>query len=962
LIGGRTLHPEDVVARYRVVGPLGAGGMGEVYLAQDRTLERNVALKILPPELVRDEERVRRFVLEAKSASSLSHPNIVTIYEIGQDVVRAEGRDADPGALPVQFISMELIQGSTLSTLLHDRRTDLRTLLGYLAQAAEGIAKAHAAGIVHRDLKPGNIMVSSDGFAKVLDFGLAKLTEQADAGHAEVPDPTSAPTRADVTGAGRVLGTAAYMSPEQVRGGAVDHRSDVFSFGCVLYEAVTGARPFVADSSVETMHQILHEKPAPIEERNPSCPAELRRLIRRCLAKSPDQRVQSMKDLAIELREIVDEWDSLSASATSGTAVRHPSARPATRWRSPVTWITAAAVLAVLAGIVWGTLRGKAETPPAARSDVRVSTLTNRGDVTEAAISPDGRYLAYLTGEAGRSSVRVRQVATGSDLEVVPSEDGLFEGLSFSPDGNYLFYRKRRRDRPNYSALMQVASMGGASREAAFDVDSRATFSPDGRQVAFKRGYPQQERTAVVVHDLTTGKERQLGEVKGTHTIPGGPAWSPDGTKIAVLDAYNTGGTFVTTLAVLHVADGRREDLHAGKGAFHESIAWLSDGSGIVRTGYDFGLSVARQVSVVEYPGGSVRRLTSGASDYYHASVSSGDEAIAAVRETLRGGLWLVTPEGGDPAPVPTFSGTDSPPFGSDLCDDGSIVFATTRDDTVRLWSVPSEGSRGVEPRPLTEPTFVSVNPRCIPGGVLYDRYDADGAVHVWRVDADGSGARPFVPGMPTQLVTVAANGGLATIRRPDDRSLWIAPLDGRPARKFRDNDRGGGISPDGTWILVPELETPADGLVRRRVKIARADGTGTPLAVAIPEGAPSFAWSADSRSMLFLDADDPAWNLRRIPLEGGGAEPVTRFTEGRITGFSPSPDGRWLAVTRKTGDAVNVWLTRPDGSQPVQVTRFPGEEVLGMRWNRTGTRLLVAAGERSSEAVLIRGFRGPTS
>src|SRR5262245_51606210 len=313
------LQPEDVVARYRVVGPLGVGGMGEVYLARDESLERNVALKVLPADLVRDEERVRRFVLEAKSASSLSHPNIVTIYEIGHGTVHDQ---------PIHYMSMELIQGKTLGTLI-DESTDLRTFLGYLAQAAEGIAKAHFAGIVHRDLKPGNIMVSSDGFAKVLDFGLAKLTEKRDTS----PEMTSAPTRVEATGVGAVLGTAAYMSPEQVRGATVDHRSDVFSFGCVLYEAATRTRPFVAETPVETMHKILHDKPAPIEEKNPSCPAELRRLIRRCLAKSPEQRVQSMKDLAIELREIVDEWDSLSVSGASSTMVgaAPPPARTTSR-------------------------------------------------------------------------------------------------------------------------------------------------------------------------------------------------------------------------------------------------------------------------------------------------------------------------------------------------------------------------------------------------------------------------------------------------------------------------------------------------------------------------------------------------------------------------------------------------------------------------------------------------------
>jgi serine/threonine protein kinase len=207
---GRTLQPEDLLSHYRVVGPLGTGGMGEVYLAQDQALERNVALKVLPAEFVRDDERLRRFVLEAKSASSLSHPNIVTIYEIGSDVVRSKGAPADVDSAPVQFISMELINGRTMTTLIHDEKTDLRTLLGYLAQAAEGLAKAHAAGIVHRDLKPGNIMVSADGFAKVLDFGLAKLTERTE----PEPEMSSAPTVLEPrTGAGAIMGTTVRSSP-----------------------------------------------------------------------------------------------------------------------------------------------------------------------------------------------------------------------------------------------------------------------------------------------------------------------------------------------------------------------------------------------------------------------------------------------------------------------------------------------------------------------------------------------------------------------------------------------------------------------------------------------------------------------------------------------------------------------------------------------------------------------------
>jgi hypothetical protein len=279
------------VARYRLLSLLGAGGMGEVYLARDEALGRSVALKILPPELVRNEERVRRFVQEAKAASSLSHPHIVAIHEIGEAEVRPErgaedaaGASAGP-ATHVHFIAMELVSGRTLRDLIHKDRTDLQTLVRHLAQAAEGLAKAHAAGIVHRDLKPENIMVSSDGYAKVLDFGLAKLTEAG--GGADL---TTAPTElARTTAAGVILGTVGYMSPEQVQGRTVDHRSDIFSFGCILYEAAARQRPFQADSDIETLHRILKERPAPLDELNTQVPGELRRLVRRCLAKSPDQ-------------------------------------------------------------------------------------------------------------------------------------------------------------------------------------------------------------------------------------------------------------------------------------------------------------------------------------------------------------------------------------------------------------------------------------------------------------------------------------------------------------------------------------------------------------------------------------------------------------------------------------------------------------------------------------------------
>jgi serine/threonine protein kinase len=443
-----TLKPEDRISHYRVVGPLGAGGMGEVYRAHDESLERDVALKILPSELVRDEGRVRRFIKEAKAASSLSHPHIVTIHEIGQ---------AEVGSTTVHFIAMELVRGDTLRHLIHGEKTALRPLLRYLAQAADGLATAHAAGIVHRDLKPDNIMVTKDGFAKVLDFGLAKLTEPK----VPVADLSDSPTATlHKTGEGVVLGTIGYMSPEQVQGKPVDQRSDIFSFGCILYEAATRRRPFAGDSSIETMHKILKDKPAPIEELNAEAPAELRRLIRRCLSKSPDERHHSMKDIAIELQDIVDEYDALSASGSSGSG-KAPIA-PA-KPRRPIVPVLAilgvVAVVSLLVGI-WVRRDGSRKTNAAFQS-IKMTTLRGPGDVSSAAISPDGRYLA----SAGHGSVRVRQVSAGRDVEVFHGSTPP-DMLRFAPDGEHLFFVSPVRH-PPVNALYEIPCSAAAPPSSA---------------------------------------------------------------------------------------------------------------------------------------------------------------------------------------------------------------------------------------------------------------------------------------------------------------------------------------------------------------------------------------------------------------------------------------------------------------------------------------------------------------
>src|ERR1700704_2566525 len=306
------------LSHYRIVSKLGAGGMGEVYLAQDTKLDRKVALKILPADLAANDDRMRRFTQEAKSAAALNHPNIATIHEIGE----SDG---------VNFITMEFVDGLTLREKIHQEQTDLRKLLRYLQHVAEGLAKAHAAGIVHRDLKPDNIMITRDGHAKILDFGLAKLIEPQliDAGTGDnLGDAATAIMQQHAT-PGVIMGTVGYMSPEQAQGktNEIDQRSDIFSFGCILFEAVTGQKPFAGKDTLDSLHNIVHAPTPNLKELNPAAPNELQRIVRRCLAKDSDKRYQSIKDLAIELEELRQE---LKDEAGADYSVRSLSSAGAT--------------------------------------------------------------------------------------------------------------------------------------------------------------------------------------------------------------------------------------------------------------------------------------------------------------------------------------------------------------------------------------------------------------------------------------------------------------------------------------------------------------------------------------------------------------------------------------------------------------------------------------------------------
>ncbi len=947
--------------------------MGEVYIARDETLERSVALKILPPGVVRSDERLRRFVTEAKSASSLNHPNIVTIYEIGRERVAAAkaGGSVDPASDPIHYISMELVAGDTLDTKIHHERTELRTLVGWLAQAAEGVAKAHASGIVHRDLKPGNIMVSKDGFAKVLDFGLAKLTERTQVSEA---DRTSAPTEAAATGAGTVMGTVGYMSPEQVQGRAVDHHSDIFSLGCILYEAATRHRPCAADSEIETMHRILKDKPVPVEEINPEVPGEVRRVIRRCLAKTPDERFQSMKDLAIDLREMVESWESLSPSSPSVIGPGGSGARPAIaavaggRGRALAM---AAAILIGLGGLGFGAYaylhRADAGGGAAASTnlqDIKLSILMSRPDLSQEetgvmALSADGRYLAYVVAKDARTSVVVRQVRTGSEVTVVAESDSPARSIAFSRDGDFLYFRSRDKEAPNYSALYQVPSLGGTPRKVLFDVDSAPTFSPDGKQVAFRRGLLDIAGDSVQIADLVTGTTRELLRIKNPERFNTDPDWSPDGRTVLIALETPVGG-FKTRLQAIDVATGTSTSIPGRDWIKVNSARFMPDGKAILATILDMS-SGAYQIFRIGFPGGEALRLTSDFDGYGDLSVAADGASVAAVRNVRINNLWVADGrKKWEAQPITFANGSSGAVQQVTALPAGAVSFSAPEGNIVRLFRMKADGS---DRRALnTNGVFIFRMVYAQRFGTLFDQVDAGERInaHIWRVDPDGSGLKQLTDGTGEELRAAGPDGASFLFAKWEAlQSLYSLKAGETEPHLISDRSVGysPGISNDGTKVMYVTIEPVGDRFMQR-VHVAPIEGGADLQSFNLPQGGvnPLFARDDDA-DVTYLDGSD-RYNLMRMRMPAGKPEPITRITEGVLANSRWSRAHRSIAYSQAVGSTERLFVMKAGEWKPALVTEFKTGHVDQFSWAPDEPILYFTYGTSSVDVVLVSGLR----
>lgn len=932
--------------------------MGEVYIAQDETLERNVALKVLPADLVKNEERVRRFVTEAKSASSLSHPHIVTIYEIGRDEVKSSTQE--PSSDPVHYISMELIQGETLQHKIHHEKTDLRTLLGYLAQTAEGLAKAHASGIVHRDLKPSNIMINRDGYAKVLDFGLAKLTERTQSdGEATL----AATEVADLTGEGVVLGTVGYMSPEQVRGKVVDHRSDIFSFGCILYEAATRARPFKADSDVETMHQILNVEPLPIDELSPEVPNAVRRLIKRCLAKSPDRRSHSMKDIAIELAEIVEEFDNL-AHSSSGSSVSLP---PVEQKRSiPLAALLAVAFLGIggVGVAIWALTRGEAE--PGADTSQPFQTMSMTSLLAAEAIgspvlSADGRYLAYISGTGDAELLWIRQVATGSQVQVAGPEPSI-RNLSFSPDGNYLFFGMRDTDTPNYTAIYSIPSLGGTPRKRLFDVDSAVSHSPDGKQACFRRGRPQEDQELLVIADLENGTERIRATIPSTFTVSS-PVWSPDGNLIAWPVTSFSGGV-KSVVHVYPVEAGDPRILEVGPQLVVGDLDWLP--------GSDSFVSIMAmipngepQLWMLDAQTGERKRITNDLNRYAYSSVGEGGAAIAALRDTESSKLWTVSIHA-DAAATRITAGSGSSSQISDLSslENGDILCQIDDGSMQAIGRIPATGG---SPQILSAGGEANFRPVSADGVVAFAKVDESIIPHLWIVSPRGDNARQLTHGDGEIPGPISPDGKFVLYSPITVASdLWIQPISGEEAWRIASGVDAAGsaiFSTDGKFVLTTGL-AEYDGRWITHSFVYPVEG-GEPVYTVRPPRAGAFnmRWIPGQEALSFQSRGDAGRNnVHRIQLDGTGESSLTDFTDGVIDWHLWSPDGSYLILDRRHGAAVSLWTQQfQDGTASgpaIELANFANGALVNLTWLIGKDTLAFRHVTRTRDIVLVRDFQ----
>ncbi len=951
-----TLPEGAKLGRYEVRAKIGVGGMGEVYLAEDVRLHRKVALKILPPELASYKDRMRRFEQEATATAALNHPHIAHIYEIGEAIVSRGGSSAKEDSTSktsevTRFIAMEFIDGHTLRELIHGQQTELRRLLRFLQQVAEGLAKAHAMGIVHRDLKPDNIMITKDGFAKILDFGLAKLVEpQRTFSSGSVSDEVSTVLLHQPSVTGHVMGTIGYMSPEQALGRVndIDYRTDIFAFGCILFEAATRQRAFHGQDDIDSLHKIVHGPTPQLLEFDPSVPEQIDRIVRRCLAKDPDKRYQAIKDIALELEEVqhdlqdsksVHSFARLSPTGQPSSLKSHLSVegRTATIPSGVTNAVSSAEYLVgqikqhkvgvfLLAGtfifsiaalvflLNWVVSRPDArdeiKTRPALPPpQMKINRLTGSGKIVTAAISQDGKFLAYVESEGDAQSLWTKQILTNSNVKVVPAQELTYSNVTFTPDGNYIYYSANDETSDSFS-VFRVPTLGGTPTKILDQGGRGLSFSPDGQRFVLERYDSNAGESSLIVATADGSSSSKLASLAGHEWFAaGGPAWSPNGNLIACATGDDRQDRQMT-MTVFNVADGRSAQLTGQRWDAIGRSAWLADGSGIVFCASDSGTAAARQIWQITYPSGEARRVTYDLNSYLDLSIAADSKTLVASQRDRTAAIW-VAPDAVIERVAQVTTGHNDGGGGLAWVGQDRLIYVSIASGNTEVWIMNSDGSGQKQ---LTNDSFFKYSPAVTPSGRYVVFVSQSGGIHLWRMDLDGSNILRLTRGNYDNNPRISPDGQWVVYSSylSGKLALWRVPI-------------AGGEPSQITEVFATEPDVSPDG---KLVASLANDAEGKPTILIVPLAGGAPVKSLPLPSTIYWDAG-PRW----------------------------TPDGNALTYVDRRGNTMNLWLQPLAGGPPKQLTDFKEGGIMRREWSSDGKRVAVVRGLDRSDVVIISNF-----